>query len=331
MKSALFLVAVFVSFGIDTANAGTTRVESIQVGRILGPNETINVRKSMDGLRRNDFVIKIDVVAAATNVVSSDMTLVADDVNQGMSGRFTQYREKISFILNKRNGVDYRTLHLKLSAPAFIDSIEVVIADNRAPRDEDLVPVQNEGVFDLELHKEAYDFAYRSDGLDLLTDEALAFADRLARRPYGRQYLRNFKELFYYVISGEGPALGRKEGREWAIERIRMEGWRATLPLYKVAFRFAYTSDGFDWTTDQAMEWADAVSARPDGGAYFERFLQLFSYARSQLSMDRADAQAWVEKRIGSVRNGSPRGQRNRRAPTGIPGFFGPGPGKINP
>ncbi len=110
---------------------------------------------------------------------------------------------------------------------------------------------------DQDLFQEAYNWAYGSNGLNLMSTEAREFAQQIADMPNGRRALPVFQSAYAWAYSSSGLNLMTTASREWAWAMVRQPNPDQALSCYKQAYAFAYSPSGLNLMTAAAREHAE--------------------------------------------------------------------------
>lgn len=112
----------------------------------------------------------------------------------------------------------------------------------------------NSSSFALERFKQLREFAYSSDGLDMTSPLATAWAEeRLHEDP---QFdVARFTAIYRFAYEADGLNLTRPEATASALNRLK-EDRMFDAGRFRELFAYAYRSDGLNLTRQQAADWA---------------------------------------------------------------------------
>lgn len=356
MKFVPFTLLLALALGAGSAaNAQNVRMATTGYNGVVSSGTDLSVRRMLNDLRAGDYVSSIEVIAQA-QTPGAALQLVIDDVII-QTVRVPAQQGYVSFVVNKRNGVDYGTLMIRADGQVYVQTVMATIQDGASvvvtaptipqpelgpgdiPAPPPVQPIPNRpppppmpqpaapgtgdrphfpdggpqrprhdnggprgpgdngprGPMDLNLHKQAYDFAYSSDGLDLDQNGALRYADSIASRPGGAAYLTELRQIFSYARNNLG--LPTTQARAFAEARVGT-GFQNNLGLYTQAYQFAYADEGFDLDPTSARAYAESIIRRGDGQSYLTQVRSIFSYARNNLGLSKAEARSFAEAKV---------------------------------
>lgn len=118
-------------------------------------------------------------------------------------------------------------------------------------------PVPGPGAIDQALYQDAYTWAYSGNGLNLTTQGAQSFADRITRTPNARASFESFKTTYVYAYSGNGLNLTTQGAQALAWKIVSQAYPQASLDCYKKAYTFAYSGTGMNLTAEGARAHAE--------------------------------------------------------------------------
>lgn len=177
------------------------------------------------------------------------------------------------------------------------------------------------------LEKAAYDWAYSSEGANMIDSEARLFASKVVRRMDRRGFeafrawfdfarsseglsfsrghaeqfawdrwtedLMRFRQLHAFAESVRGLGLAPRESLAWAIEKAEEPAHR--LDLFMDCFEFFYWVAGSDLKRPAAAALAEDFAGRGDEA--FRRLKADYLHAYEALNMNRSDARRWALNR----------------------------------
>ena len=157
--------------------------------------------------------------------------------------------------------------------------------------------MNDSALFDLDRYKKLRDFAYLANGLDLDAEDAAQWATE--RMKDGPEFdLARFKKLRDFAYLAYGLDLDAEDVAQWATERMG-DGPEFDLARFKELRDFAYLADGLDLDAEGAAQWA---TERMKDGSEFDlmRFKELrdFAYSADGLNLDPEDAAKWALSRL---------------------------------
>ncbi len=110
---------------------------------------------------------------------------------------------------------------------------------------------------DQNLYKDAYDFAYSSGGMNMSSQAARDFADKITSQYNGRQSLSAFKEAYNFAYSSGGMNMSSQAARDFAWKIADQINPQQALYCYRTAYNFAYSSGGMNLSSQGARDHAE--------------------------------------------------------------------------
>jgi hypothetical protein len=146
-------------------------------------------------------------------------------------------------------------------------------------------PIMPPPVFNQNLFKDAYDWAYSSDGMNLTSTGAEAFAKTVTKRPDAALYFDTYKKAYAYSYSSDGMNLTSSGARAFAEQAS--QGRPFYVEHHREVYKWAYSSDGRNLTASGARQFADRFLEVPFFDQSWQCYKQQYQYGYSSSGLNK--------------------------------------------